>query len=63
MRDNFVKPVSKIKTNLLEFKENKIKDKNRALRKLENLKFDTNRKISRVFKDSWNQLGKIGLNF
>ena len=63
LRDNFVKPVSKIKTNLLEFKENKIKDKNRALRKLENLKFDTNRKISRVFKDSWNQLGKIGLNF
>ena len=63
LRDNIVKPVSKIKSNLLEFKENKIKDKNRALRKLENFKFDTNRKIGRVFKDTWNQLGKIGLNF
>ena len=38
LRDNFVKPVGKIKSNLIEFKENKIKDKNRALRKLENFK-------------------------
>ena len=28
LRDNFVKPVSKIKSNLIEYKENKIKDKN-----------------------------------
>ena len=63
LRDNFIKPVGKIKTNLIEFKENKIKDKNRAIRKLENFKHDTNRKIGRVFKDAWVQLGKIGLNF
>ena len=63
LRDNIIKPVSKIKSNLIEFKENKIKDKNRAIRKLENLKHDTNRKIGRVFKDLWVQLGKIGLNF
>ena len=63
LRDNFVKPVSKIKSNLKEYKENKIKDKNRALRKLENLKLDTNRKIGRAFKDAWNNLGKVGLNF
>ena len=62
-RDNFVKPVGKIKNNLREYKENKIKDKNRAFRKLENFKLDTNRKIGRAFKDGWNQLGKIGLNF
>ncbi len=62
-RDNFVKPAGKIKSNLLEYKENKIKDKNRALRKLENFKLDTNRKIGRAFKDLWDQLGKIGLNF
>ena len=42
---------------------NKIKDKNKAIRKLENFKFDTNRKISRAFKDLWTQLGRIGLNF
>jgi Bax protein len=57
------KPVGKIKSNLREYKENKIKDKNRAIRKLENFKLDTNRKISRAFKDLWSQLGKIGLNF
>ena len=63
LRDNIIKPVGKIKFNLIEYKENKIKDKNRAIRKLENLKLDTNRKIGRVFKDLWTQLGKIGLNF
>ncbi len=62
-RDNFVKPLGKVKSNLVEYKENKIKDKNRAIRKLENLKLDTNRKIGRAFKDLWVQLGKIGLNF
>ena len=34
-----------------------------SLRKLENFKYDTNRKIGRIFKDLWIQLGKIGLNF
>ena len=63
LRDNFVKPVSKFKSSLIEFKENKIKDKNKALRRLENFKFDTNRKINRGFKDLWMQLGRIGLNF
>ena len=62
-KDNFVKPVTKIKSNFVEFKENKIKDKNRAFRKLENFKLDTNRKIGRALKETWNQLGKIGLNF
>ena len=63
LRDNIFKPVGKIKSNLKEYKENKIKDKNRAIRKLENFKLDTNRKINRAFKDLWTQLGKIGLNF
>ena len=63
LRDNFVKPIGKIKSNFLDFKEDKIRDKNKALRKLENFKLDTNRKIGRAFKDLWTQLGKIGLNF
>ncbi len=63
LRDNFVKPVGRIKNNLIEYKENKIKDKNRAIRKLENFKLDTSRKIGRAFKDGWKQLGLIGLNF
>ena len=63
LRDNIFKPFGKIKSNLTEFKENKIKDKNRAIRRLDNLKHDTNRRINRAFKDLWIQLGKIGLNF
>ena len=62
-RDNFIKPVTKIKTSLVEYKENKIKDKNRVIRKIENFKLDTNRKLGRLVKDLWVQLGKIGLNF
>ena len=63
LRDNFFKPIGKIKSNVKEFKENKIKDKNRALRKLENFKHDSSRKIGRAFKDAWKQLGQIGINF
>ena len=63
LRDNIVKPVTKIKSNLIEFKENRIKDKNKFIRKAENFKYDTNRKITRTFKDIWKQLGQVGLNF
>ena len=63
LRDNIVKLVTKIKSNLIEFKENRIKDKNRFVRKAENFKHDSNRKIARTFKDIWKQLGQIGLNF
>ena len=63
IRDNFIKPVGKIKSNLIEYKENKIKDKNKAIRKLENFKLDSSRKVGRAFKDGWKHLGQIGLNF
>ena len=63
IRDNFVKPVGKLKSNLIQFKENKIKDKNRAVRKLENFKVDSSRKVGRAFKDLWKNLGLVGLNF
>ena len=63
LRDNFFKPIGKIKSNVRDFKENKIRDKNRAIRKLENFRHDSSRKIGRAFKDVWKQLGQIGLNF
>ena len=63
LRDHFVKPVSKIKSDFVGFKENRIKDKNRLIRKAENFKHDINRKITRTSKGAWNQLGNIGLNF
>ena len=63
IRDNIVKPIGKIKSNIAEYKENKIKDKNRAIRKFENFKIDSSRKIRGTFKDIWKQIGQIGLNF
>ena len=63
LRDNIIKPVGKIKTNFLEFKEDRIKDKNKAIRKIENFKLDSSRKVGRALKDVWKQLGQIGLNF
>ena len=39
-KENFIKPVTKIKTNVINYKEEKIKDKNRFFRKLENFKHD-----------------------
>ena len=62
-KDTFVKPISKVKTNLIEFKENQIKAKNRIIRKVENLKHDTKRNINRSLLSVWTGLGKVGLNF
>ena len=62
-RDTFVKPISKAKSNLIEFKEDQIKAKNRFIRKAENLKHDTKRNINRSLQNAWTGLGKIGLNF
>ena len=63
IKDNIIKPIGKIRSNLIEYKENRIKDKNKLIRKAENFKYDSNRKITRLFRNIWNQLGQIGLNF
>ena len=63
IRDTFIKPISKIKSNLIEYKEEKIKAKNKLIRKAENLKHDTKRNINRSIHGLWISLGKIGLNF
>ena len=62
-RDTFIKPISKVKSNLIEYKEDKIRAKNRIIRKAENLKHDTKRNINRSLQNAWTGLGKIGLNF
>ena len=62
-RDTFVKPVSKAKSNLVEFKVNQIKAKNKFFRKAENFKHDTKRNINRSLYGLWTGLGNIGLNF
>ena len=63
VKENLIKPISKIKNNILDFKNNQIKAKNKFLRKTENFKYDTQRKIRSNLKNLWNNIGKVGLNF
>ena len=63
IKENFTKPISKIRGNFAEFRDDQIKAKNRFLRKTENFKYDTQRQISGSVKNLWKNLGKIGLNF
>ena len=49
--------------NIEEFKDDQIRKKNRLIRKTENLKYDTQRKINSSLRNLWNNLGKVGLNF
>ena len=63
VKENFIKPISKIKNNITEFKEEQIKAKNKFFRKTENFKFDIQRKISGNIKGLWKGLGKVGINF
>ena len=63
IKENLIKPIYKIKNNINQFKEDQIKNKNRLLRKTENFKYDTKRKISNSFKNLWKNLGIIGINF
>ena len=63
LKENFVKPISKFKLDIVEFGEDRIKDKNRYIRKIENLRHDTNRKLNNSLKNLWINLGKVGINF
>jgi len=63
VKDNFLKPLSKFKNSVNDFKNDQVKNKNKFLRKTENFKHDTQRKISGSFKNLWKNLGTIGLNF
>ena len=45
-KENFSKPISKLKSSIADYKEEKIKDKNRLIRRVENYKYDTTRKIN-----------------
>ncbi len=62
-KENFLKPISKFKSNVEEYKEEKIKDKNRLLRRIENYKYDTSRKVNHGFNNLWKGAGNAGINF
>ena len=63
IKDNFLKPYSKAKSDLAEFKEETIKDKNRLIRKVGNFKEDTARRLNYAVKTFWRALGTAGINF
>ena len=62
-KENFSKPIFKLKTNITNYKEEKIKDKNRFFRRVENYKHDTSRKVNRSIVNLWKGAGNAGLNF
>ena len=62
-KDNFTKPFSKLRNNIADYKEEKIKDKNRFFRKVDNYKHDTTRKVNRGINSLWRMSGNIGVNF
>ena len=62
-KENFVKPISKFKSSIVDYKEEKIKDKNRFFRRVENYKHDTSRKVNHGLNNLWRGFGNAGLNF
>ena len=62
-KENFVKPVTKLKSSIINYKEEKIKDKNRFFRRVENYKYDTSRKINHGINNLWKGVGNTGINF
>ena len=62
-KENFVKPVTKLKSNIINYKDEKIKDKNRFFRRVENYKYDTARKFNHGVNNLWKGAGSAGLNF
>ena len=61
-KENFTKPISKLKSNLIDYKEEKIRDKNRFFRKVENYKYDTSRKVNHGISSIWKSMGNAGVN-
>jgi Bax protein len=62
-KENFIKPISKLRSNIVDYKEEKIKDKNRFFRRVENYKYDTSRKVNHGISSLWKGLGNAGINF
>ena len=63
LKENFTKPLSRLKSSIADYKEEKIKDKNRFLRRVENYKYDTTRKFNLGLSNIWKLFGNAGLNF
>ena len=62
-KEYFTKPISRLKSNIVGYKEEKIKDKNRFIRRVENYKHDTSRKLNHGLHNLWKGIGIAGINF
>ncbi len=62
-KENVLKPVSRIKSGIIEYKDERIKDKNKFFRRIENYKHDTSRKFNYGLVNIWKGIGSVGLNF
>jgi len=63
LKENVTKPLLKFKSNISLYKIEKIKEKNKFFRKVENYKHDTTRKFNYTLNNLWSVIGKVGLNF
>ena len=61
-KENFTKPILKFKSSLKDFKEQKIRDKNRFFRRVENYKYDTKRKVNYGVINLWKGIGIAAIN-
>ena len=60
-KENFSKPISKLKSSIIDYKEEKIKNKIRFFRRVENYKYDTSRKVRGI--STLIKSGTAGINF
>jgi len=59
-KENFSKPILKLKSNVTNLKDETIKDKNKLIRKIQNFKHDSVRKLNNGIYYLWKGAGKIG---
>ena len=62
VKENFSKPLFKLKLNIEEYKQEKIKEKNKFFRKIDNYKHDSKRKFNYELARLWKNIGNAGLN-
>ena len=62
-KENFSKPLSKIKSDLYDLKDGSFKAVNKVSRKIENLKSNTSQEIIYNLKRLWHGMANVGLSF
>ena len=62
-KENITKPIFKLKTDIIDFREEKIRDKNRFFRRVQNFKYDTSRKVNNKINNFWKGIETSGTNF